>query len=256
MSGSSLRRDFVPSSVRHLCARRPSSFLARTVGAADSRFSAESSWLLRRIALGAVGVLFILGPACLSSEELGSTDFSCPSEDGFRVVSQVIERRCGTLDCHGDPARSFRVYGRTGLRLPRTEEEYIADRMATSGGPASTADASASASASSGDPSGATGVGGGPYGDYVTGGTEPTSDAELAANRLSACGVEPDLMSEVVNTNADPGTLTLVRKPRLTEAHKGGRIWKEDSLQGDKCLTTWIAGAVDVAACNGELKRP
>ncbi len=214
--------------------------------------------ILRRGLFALLAVGFVTAPACLDDKQLGVTDFSCPSGDGFRVVSQVIERRCGTLDCHGDPARSFRVYGRTGLRLPRTEAEYIADRMATSGGPGATTDASASASASTGGDTSASagGVGGGPYGEYVTGGTEPTSDAETEANRLSACGVEPDLMSEVVNTNADPATLTLVRKPRLSEAHKGGRIWAEDSPAGDKCLTTWIAGSVDVASCNAELKKP
>lgn len=211
---------------------------------------------VRRGVLALFGVGFVTAPACLDDKELGVTDFSCPSGDGFRTVSQVLERRCGTLDCHGDPARSFRVYGRAGLRLPRTEAEYLADRMATSAGPGATTAASASAS-SGGDP-GATagGVGGGPYGDYVTGGTEPTSDAETEANRLSACGVEPDLMSEVVNSQGDPTTLTLVRKPRLSEAHKGGRIWAADSPAGDKCLTTWIAGSVDVASCNAEIKKP
>lgn len=224
-----------------------SNFLAR-------RPIASRPWLASRLTLALVGALGVAAPACLSSDELGSTDFSCPSPDGFRVVSQVVERRCGTLDCHGDPGRSFRVYGRAGLRLPRTEAEYIADRMSTSGGAVSTADASASAS--SGADTSATGAGGGPYGEYVTGGTEPTSDLEIAANRLSACGIEPDLMSDVVNAGADASTLTLVRKPRLTESHKGGLIWKADSLQGDKCITTWIAGSVDIAACNGELKRP
>jgi hypothetical protein len=33
-------------------------------------------------------------------------------------VSPVIERRCGSLDCHGNPARNMRVYSSRGLRLP------------------------------------------------------------------------------------------------------------------------------------------
>jgi len=221
-----------------------------------------SRWLACRLALVVLGAAVISSPACLATEELGTTDFSCPSPDGFRVVSQVLERRCGTMDCHGDESRTFRIYGRTGMRLPRTEAEYLAERQSTSAGTSVASVSSSDASASSGgggDQTSSTGSGEGGasiFDEYVTGGTEATSNAEVEANRLSACGVEPDLISEVVNTEADPGTLTLVRKPRLTEAHKGGLIWKADSLQGDKCLTTWISGLVDVAACNGELKRP
>lgn len=33
-------------------------------------------------------------------------------------VSTVIEKRCGTLDCHGNIARNMRVYSSRGLRLP------------------------------------------------------------------------------------------------------------------------------------------
>ncbi|MDB5217909.1 MAG: hypothetical protein JWO86_5836 [Myxococcaceae bacterium] len=34
------------------------------------------------------------------------------------LVHPVIERRCGSLDCHGQLPRGLRVYGQTGLRLP------------------------------------------------------------------------------------------------------------------------------------------
>ena len=40
-----------------------------------------------------------------------------PSGDNFAAVSLVLEANCGTLDCHGAPARNFRVYGQYGLRL-------------------------------------------------------------------------------------------------------------------------------------------
>ncbi len=33
-------------------------------------------------------------------------------------VSYFLERRCGTLDCHGSIARPLRIYGQHGLRLP------------------------------------------------------------------------------------------------------------------------------------------
>jgi hypothetical protein len=186
----------------------------------------------RLAALGAAAstivVAALLAPGCLSGEQLGETDIECPSAIGFRDVSQVLERRCGTLDCHGDPSRPFRIYGRTGLRRPETEQSYL-----------------------EGLPEGALGD----FSEYRTGGTEPTSDREVAANRLAACGVEPELMMSVVQGDAEPGELTLVRKPRLTEAHKGGFVWKE-GIAGDKCLVSWIQGTIDATACIAELKRP
>jgi hypothetical protein len=41
---------------------------------------------------------------------------STPTRDNFGLVSSVLEPHCGTLDCHGSPARNFRVYGEKGLR--------------------------------------------------------------------------------------------------------------------------------------------
>lgn len=42
------------------------------------------------------------------------------SPGSFRAagVTTVIEKRCGSLDCHGSPARNLRVYSSRGLRLP------------------------------------------------------------------------------------------------------------------------------------------
>jgi len=45
--------------------------------------------------------------------------YACPSRDIFvRYVSPVMEKRCGTLDCHGSAFRPMRLYGETGLRHP------------------------------------------------------------------------------------------------------------------------------------------
>ena len=33
-------------------------------------------------------------------------------------VHTFLEQRCGTLDCHGQPGRAFRLYSAGGLRLP------------------------------------------------------------------------------------------------------------------------------------------
>jgi hypothetical protein len=34
------------------------------------------------------------------------------------MVQPVLEKKCGTLDCHGQLPRGLRVYGMNGLRLP------------------------------------------------------------------------------------------------------------------------------------------
>lgn len=38
-------------------------------------------------------------------------------EADYDLVHPILEARCGTLDCHGDPGRPFRIYAETGLRL-------------------------------------------------------------------------------------------------------------------------------------------
>lgn len=159
--------------------------------------------------VGVVGA-GVLATACLSESELGNVEATCPSETDFAIVSQVMERRCGTLDCHGDGSRTLRIYSRTGLRIE---------------------------------------------GEGVSGGKEPTSAKEMKANRDSACGVEPEDTTLVVSGEEKPETLTIIRKPRLEEAHKGGRVWLVDS-PGDVCISSWFKGAVDKSACEVELLDP
>ncbi|WP_394836876.1 hypothetical protein LVJ94_08205 [Pendulispora rubella] len=63
-----------------------------------------------------------------------------PDFDAFKngKVSEFLERRCGTLDCHGRIERPLRIYGERGLRLPNdgdlvpgsgktTDAEYTAN---------------------------------------------------------------------------------------------------------------------------------
>ena len=53
-------------------------------------------------------------------DDLGSrVTNACPSENVFeQSVSPYMERRCGTLDCHGGIARPMRLFGKLGLRHP------------------------------------------------------------------------------------------------------------------------------------------
>ncbi|MBK8217214.1 MAG: hypothetical protein IPK71_26110 [Myxococcales bacterium] len=82
--------------------------------------------------------------------------------------------------------------------------------------------------------------------------TEAT-DAEVAANYGSTIGVEPETMREVAAARgAGAERLTLVRKARGEEAHKGDRrIAPGDAA--DRCLLSWTSGATDTAACTDAL---
>src|SRR5580704_4256481 len=46
------------------------------------------------------------------------TTILAPDQGQFTTVSPVFERRCGTLDCHGQVGRPLRIYSGLGLRLP------------------------------------------------------------------------------------------------------------------------------------------
>jgi hypothetical protein len=87
-------------------------------------------------------------------------------------------------------------------------------------------------------------------------GGSPTTAAEIGANYDSVVGLEPEVMKVVVEEDgAHPERLTLVRKSRGTEHHKGGALVMVGDAQ-DRCLTSWLAGAVDESACTAALATP
>jgi hypothetical protein len=123
---------------------------------------------------------------------------------GQAPVSRLLEKRCGTLDCHGQINRPMRIYGQFGLRF--TDD----------------------------------------------GGNQPgvglTTDTEYLANYQSVVGLQPEIMSLVVQGNDPPESLMLLRKPLGLERHKGGAVF----VSGDdayQCLTTWLAGQAALDAC-------
>lgn len=72
---------------------------------------------------------------------------------------------------------------------------------------------------------------------------------EVKQDYESVVDLEPETMSAVVSAGGkDSGQLTMVRKARGTEAHKGGTIWTQGD-DSDTCLTSWLAGMADAAAC-------
>ncbi|MEO7328632.1 MAG: hypothetical protein ABI193_08650 [Minicystis sp.] len=136
----------------------------------------------------------------------------------FQPVSAVFERRCGTLDCHGSAFRPMRIYGQNGLRRP--------------------------------EPKGSKNVN--DFTQYFSGGLEPTTSAELADNYQSVIALEPELVAQVVQHLSEPDVLTVVRKARLQEKHKGGLLWNQGDY-GDACLTNWFTGASDTSPCDKEV---
>ncbi len=81
-------------------------------------------------------------------------------------------------------------------------------------------------------------------------GGKDTTPAELDATYRSFVGLEPVVMSSVVQGGgAHPELLTAVRKARGTEAHKGGALIVPGDDQ-DTCITSWLANKTDAAACD------
>jgi hypothetical protein len=148
---------------------------------------------------------------CVSSDADGTavtTIDAPPSGTPFKPVGLFFGHSCGTLDCHGQIGRNFRVYSQYGLRL---------DPMNQPGGSLETSD-------------------------------------EFEATFRSAVALEPELTSEVVaEGGAIPDRLTLVRKPRLEESHKGGQIYTVGDPR-DVCLTSWLASNVDTTSCKAALQ--
>ena len=121
----------------------------------------------------------------------------------------LLALRCGSIDCHGNAYRNMIIYGYQGVRLP------LADPTATPNLP----------------------------------GSADTTVDELVADYHSVVGLEPEIMTAVVQDGgANPERLTMIRKARGTESHKGNQIWNEGD-DSDVCVTSWLGGNLDKGAC-------
>ena len=80
-------------------------------------------------------MLLVLATAVVGCEEIPvPIAVSCPSEaDYVDYVSPVLEKRCGTLDCHGQLGRPLKFYSQNGLRL-FTEDEFNDPALARDAG--------------------------------------------------------------------------------------------------------------------------
>lgn len=162
------------------------------------------------VALCAASVV-ALGAACSSFDQNAITEVTSPDFNQFAAnsvaadgaviqgVDAVLEKRCGTLDCHGQMGRPLRIFGQHGLRLISQDAANVP-------------------------------------------GVQPTTQTELVANYQSVIGLQPELMTEVVQGNAPPTDLLLLRKPLQLERHKGGPVFKGPGDSAYDCIVSWLGG--------------
>ena len=82
-----------------------------------------------------------------------------------------------------------------------------------------------------------------------------TTSAEYEASYWSVVALEPELLARVVGKQLSPVWLSMVRKPRGIEKHKGGLLMIEGDLL-DRCIVGWLIGAFEFAACNSFVETP
>jgi len=88
-------------------------------------------------------------------------------------------------------------------------------------------------------------------------GGAPTTQTELVANYQAVIGLQPELMTEVVQGNEPPTALLLLRKPLQLERHKGGQVIVPGSNAYD-CIVSWLGGPSNFSerACALALTSP
>jgi len=136
--------------------------------------------------LAAVATIALVGiAACGGAPSDSRIGVTVPDRSQFPPVSDVLDHRCGSLDCHGNRQRNMIVYGCEGLRL---------------------------------DPADAPGC-------RASGGKNTTVAEYDATFRSLVGLEPAVMSSVVAGKGADPELLTFVRKARGTEGHKGGQLF-------------------------------
>lgn len=72
---------------------------------------------------GTAGALIAIS-ACASAPDPNQlTNVIVPDFDTYvQSVDAYLTRRCGSLDCHGQPGRAYRIYSREGFRLVQLQD--------------------------------------------------------------------------------------------------------------------------------------
>jgi hypothetical protein len=182
---------------------------------------AQHTGLLPSIGLSPVatvaGLALLAGlgfAACSTVSSDGRITIDAPnaSDAQFGPVANYLDHRCGSLDCHGQIGRNFRVWGCEGMRLEPGDV---------------------------------------PQCSRALGGRPTTPDEHLETYR-SLVALEPEIMSSVIADHGQhPELLTFVRKARGDESHKGGTLIDPGDPQ-DTCITTWLIGNTDTDMCENQ----
>lgn len=158
-------------------------------------------WLLS--ALAGVGVAV----ACASKpDDTRFTAVLAPDYNLYKkYVDKYLDRRCGTLDCHGQAGRGFRMYGVFGLRL------YSEDVKLVSGGQDTIEEEK--------------------YQNYLSViGLEPEEMSRVVANDPASNPRKLLLIKKPLNIEGNG------------EEHKGGTVMAPND-DGEKCLVGWLTTA-------------
>jgi hypothetical protein len=157
---------------------------------------------------------------CAEVDTAQITDVQGPSIADFQAkgVSNFLEARCGSLDCHGQLGRPLRIFGRTGLRLADNPD-------AVSGGVVGTTSSEIVEN----------------YLAVVGLQPEVLRRVVEGAQRVY---VDNEVLSDKELADAAPERLLLVTKPRDQVNHRGGAVIAVDG-PGDKCLIAWLTGDPD-----------
>jgi hypothetical protein len=207
--------------------------------------------IARPLVLLASGTVSAISAFALASCSVQNPDIGIAappySRASFGPVADYLSNRCGTLDCHGQLTRNFRVYGCIGLRA--------------------SPDASPASCAS-------------PTSDQEDGDTyrslvalEPqVMTAVYGGCSTAAAGSGPVYPPPA---GCHPELLTFIRKAIGLEAHKGGQLIcvtppcpdglppPAPLVDGGSpvdtqyaCLVTWLEGATDTHACGAAFGIP
>jgi hypothetical protein len=142
------------------------------------------------VVLAGAGAIAVGSWSCAPSpDNHKNTDILMPDFPTYAAnVDAFVARRCGTLDCHGQPGRAYRLYGFTGFRL-----------LEPDGG-----------------------------GTLVSGQQPTTPDEIRANYQAAVSLEPEEMTRLMATQGAEPNNLLLLRKPLKLERHKGGPAMATD----------------------------
>jgi hypothetical protein len=159
---------------------------------------------VRIAALWAAVAGLCVGIACASSpDSQRTTAVIAPSYNLYKkYVDKYLDRRCGTLDCHGQAGRGLRLYGVFGLRLYSEDVKLISGAQDT--------------------------IEEEKYENYLSViGLEPEEMSRVVANDPSSNPRKLLLIKKPLNLEGGG------------ENHKGGTVMFPND-EGEKCLVGWL----------------